>query len=56
MYKRKYVKTRYSKAVRVQFTRKEWQELLNWSNKAKLEPQVYIRKILLDFLNLKDHP
>lgn len=44
---------KYTKTINVRLTRDQWLEVLNWANKAHLEPSVYIRKVLLDFLNIK---
>lgn len=43
---------KYTKTINVRLTREQWVEVLNWAQKAHLEPSVYIRKILLDFLNI----
>lgn len=43
---------KYTKSVNVRLTREQWLHVLTWAEKAHLEPSVYIRKILLDFLNL----
>ncbi|MDP2924647.1 MAG: hypothetical protein Q8O30_13195 [Candidatus Omnitrophota bacterium] len=43
---------KYTKTINVRLTRDQWVEVLNWAQKAHLEPSVYIRKILLDFLNI----
>jgi hypothetical protein len=47
---------KYTKTINVRLTHDQWVEVLNWSQKAHLEPSVYIRKILLDFLSIKDQP
>jgi hypothetical protein len=44
---------KYTKTVNVRLTHQQWVEVLSWSEKAHLEPSVYIRKILLDFLNIE---
>ncbi|MBU1121135.1 MAG: hypothetical protein KKF54_00345 [Candidatus Omnitrophica bacterium] len=44
---------KYTKTINVRLTQEHWVEVLNWANKANLEPSVYIRKILLDFLGIK---
>ena len=44
---------KYTKTINVRLTQDQWVEVLNWARKAHLEPSVYIRKILLDFLNIK---
>ena len=43
---------KYTKTINVRLTRDQWVHVLNWAQKANLEPSVYIRKILLDFLNI----
>jgi hypothetical protein len=43
---------RYNKTINIRLTHEQWVEVLNWAQKAHLEPSVYIRKILLDFLNI----
>jgi hypothetical protein len=43
---------KYTKTINIRLTRDQWVEVLNWAQKAHLEPSVYIRKILLDFLNI----
>jgi len=43
---------KYSKTINIRLTQKQWVEVLNWAQKANLEPSVYIRKILLDFLDI----
>lgn len=45
---------KYTKTINVRLTRDQWVEVLNWAQKAHLEPSVYIRKILLDFLNIQN--
>ena len=47
---------KYTKTINVRLAHEQWVEVLNWSQKAHLEPSVYIRKILLDFLSIKDQP
>jgi len=44
---------KYSKTINVRLTQNQWIQVLNWAQKANLEPSVYIRKILLDFLNIE---
>lgn len=44
---------KYTKTINVRLTQEQWVEVLNWAQKANLEPSVYIRKILLDFLGIK---
>ena len=44
---------KYTKTINVRLTRTQWLEVLGWAEKANLEPSVYIRKILLDFLNIR---
>lgn len=44
---------KYTKTINVRLTQQQWVEVLNWANRANLEPSVYIRKILLDFLGVK---
>ncbi|UCC95581.1 MAG: hypothetical protein JSW40_02230 [Candidatus Omnitrophota bacterium] len=43
---------KYTKTINVRLTREQWLEVLNWAQRANLEPSVYIRKVLLDFLNI----
>jgi hypothetical protein len=47
---------KYTKTINVRLTREQWVEILNWAEKAHLEPSVYIRKIVLDFLNIHYNP
>jgi len=47
---------KYTKTINVRLTREQWVEILNWAQKAHLEPSVYIRKIVLDFLNIHYNP
>ena len=44
---------KYTKTINVRLTQAQWVHVLNWSQKANLEPSVYIRKVLLDFLNIE---
>lgn len=44
---------KYTKTINVRLTHVQWVHVLNWSQKANLEPSVYIRKVLLDFLNIE---
>ena len=44
---------RYTKAINVRLTHVQWVHVSNWAQKANLEPSVYIRKVLLDFLNIE---
>lgn len=44
---------KYTKTINVRLTQSQWVQVLNWAQKANLEPSVYIRKILLDFLNIE---
>lgn len=43
---------KYTKTVNVRLTQHQWAQVITWSEKAHLEPSVYIRKVLLDFLNI----
>ena len=45
---------KYNKTVNVRLTHSQWVQVMNWSDRANLEPSVYMRKIVLDFLNIKD--
>ena len=45
---------KYNKTINVRLTHSQWVHVMTWADKANLEPSVYIRKILLDFLNIKD--
>ncbi|MDP8289831.1 MAG: hypothetical protein P9M02_02545 [Candidatus Susulua stagnicola] len=44
---------KYTKTINVRLTHVQWVHVINWSQKANLEPSVYIRKVLLDFLNIE---
>jgi hypothetical protein len=44
---------KYTKTINVRLTQKQWVEVLSWTQRANLEPSVYIRKVLLDFLNIQ---
>ncbi len=44
---------KYTKTINVRLTQKQWVEVLAWAQRANLEPSVYIRKVLLDFLNIQ---
>ena len=44
---------RYNKTINVRLTQAQWVEVLGWAQRANLEPSVYIRKVLLDFLNIQ---
>ena len=44
---------KYTKTINVRLTQDQWIEIHNWSKRANLEPSVYIRKIVLDFLNIE---
>ena len=44
---------KYSKTINVRMTQDQWVEVLGWAKRANLEPSVYIRKVLLDFLNIQ---
>ncbi|MCF7907693.1 MAG: hypothetical protein K9L86_02310 [Candidatus Omnitrophica bacterium] len=44
---------KYTKTINVRLTSDQWVQVLNWAQRANLEPSVYIRKILLDFLNIE---
>ena len=44
---------KYTKTINVRLTQKQWVEVLSWAERANLEPSVYIRKVLLDFLNIQ---
>ena len=44
---------KYTKTINVRLTQSQWVQVLNWADKANLEPSVYIRKVLLDFLNIE---
>jgi hypothetical protein len=45
---------KYTKNINVRLTREQWLHVLTWAEKAHLEPSVYIRKVLLDFLNISE--
>jgi hypothetical protein len=44
---------KYTKTINVRLTHDQWVQILNWAQRANLEPSVYIRKIVLDFLNIE---
>jgi len=44
---------KYTKTINVRLTQVQWVHVINWSQKANLDPSVYIRKVLLDFLNIE---
>jgi len=44
---------KYSKTINVRLTQDQWVEVIGWAKRANLEPSVYIRKVLLDFLNIQ---
>ena len=44
---------KYTKIINVRLTHDQWVQILNWAQRANLEPSVYIRKIVLDFLNIE---
>ena len=44
---------KYVKTINVRLTQSQWVQVLNWAQRANLEPSVYIRKVLLDFLNIE---
>jgi hypothetical protein len=44
---------KYTKTINVRLTQDQWVEVLAWAQKANLESSVYIRKIVLDFLNIQ---
>jgi len=44
---------KYTKTINVRLTQAQWVEVLSWAQKANLEVSVYIRKVLLDFLNIQ---
>jgi len=46
-------KVKYTKAINVRLTQHQWVQVITWAEKAHLEPPAYIRKILLDFLNIR---
>jgi hypothetical protein len=43
---------RCSKSINVRLTQDQWQEVTTWADRAKLEPCDYVKKVLLDFLNV----
>ena len=45
---------KYTKTINVRLTQSQWVQVLNWAEKANLDPSVYIRKVLLDFLNIEN--
>ena len=44
---------KYTKTINVRLTQAQWVEVMAWGQKANLEVSVYIRKVLLDFLNIQ---
>ena len=42
-----------AQGTNVRFTKEQWKEISLWSQKYKLKPSDYIKKIILDFLNIK---
>jgi hypothetical protein len=47
---------KYTKTINVRLTQDQWVHVLAWAQKANLEPSVYIRKVVLDFLNISQQP
>ena len=45
---------KYTKTINVRLTQSQWVQVLSWAEKANLDPSVYIRKVLLDFLNIEN--
>ena len=45
---------KYTKTINVRLTQSQWVQVLNWAEKANLDSSVYIRKVLLDFLNIEN--
>ena len=43
---------KYTKTINVRLTQAQWLGILNAAQKAHLEPSVYIRKVMLDYLNI----
>jgi hypothetical protein len=41
---------KYTKIINVRFTPEQWLKILNNSQKEHLEPSVWVRKIVLDYL------
>ena len=44
---------KYTKTINMRLTQDQWVEITVWAKKANLEPSVYIRKVVLDFLNIQ---
>lgn len=45
---------KYIKTINVRFTSDQWLKVLNAASETYLEPSVYIRKVVLDSLNMTD--
>ncbi|MFH2145786.1 MAG: hypothetical protein ABII75_07165 [Candidatus Omnitrophota bacterium] len=43
--------TKYTKTINVRLTQEQWLKVLLEAQKAHLEPSVFIRKTVLDFLS-----
>ena len=43
---------KYTKTINVRLTQLQWLKILNAAEKSHLEPSVYIRKVILDYLNI----
>jgi len=43
---------KYTKTINVRFTEGQWLKVLVEARKSHLEPSVYIRKVLLDYLSI----
>jgi hypothetical protein len=41
---------KYTKIINVRFSPEQWLKILNHSQKEHLEPSVWIRKVILDYL------
>jgi hypothetical protein len=44
-------KARYTKVIPIRLTDEQWLAILNAGNKEKLDPSVWIRKVILEKLN-----
>ncbi len=45
---------KYTKTINVRLTQEHWLKVMNLASKANLEPSVYIRKVLLDYIDFRE--
>lgn len=43
---------RYTKTINVRLTHDQWTEVSTWADRANLQPCDYVKKVVLDFLNV----